>query len=170
METCERREDHEGGFTLVELIVVVAVIGILAAIVVVTLLGAQGKAKSKAATSNLRTALTSAKTLHTEQESYLVDDLATTVSRLQEQEPALTWKSAPATTPSEISVTSDADTAAFATKAQDGYCYYVVDDVSTAAGGTTFGKSATASVDCAAVADTTTAGITWAETTKAAGW
>ncbi|MDQ3756463.1 MAG: prepilin-type N-terminal cleavage/methylation domain-containing protein [Actinomycetota bacterium] len=160
----------EAGFTLVELLVVVAVIGILATIAVTSLLGAQGKANRKAAASNLRVALVSAKTLHTEEETYLVTDAATTITRLGRQEPGLTWQAAPATASEQISVASDPDTAALATKAGDGHCYYVVDDVSSAASGTMFGRSAATAADCPAVTDTTAAGITWATSPKLAGW
>src|SRR5687768_18050808 len=104
----------ESGFTLVELLVVVAILGILAAIAVGALLKAQNGAKTKAATSNLRTALTSAKTMRTETETYLVSTVEATVTKLAEHEPSLQWQSDPATTATEISVQADADTAALA--------------------------------------------------------
>jgi type IV pilus assembly protein PilA len=162
--------EREAGFSLVELLVVVMVIGILVAIAVPSFLGAQGSAKTKAATSNLRTALSSAKTVQTEEETYLVTDVATTVTKLEAAEPSLVWQEAPATEPEQISVVADTDTAALATRSKDGHCYYVVDDVSSVTGGVTYGKSVAAAADCPADLDTTTPGIAWAETPVAAGW
>jgi len=66
----QRRENDEQGFTLIELMVVVLIIAILLAIAIPTFLGAQNRAKDRAAQSDLRNALTAAKTLATDQEGY----------------------------------------------------------------------------------------------------
>jgi type IV pilus assembly protein PilA len=165
--TAPRRQD---GFTLVELLVVVLVLGILVVIAVPTFLRAQDGAKTKAATSNLRSALSSAKTMHAEHATYFVTDAVTTVTKFREQEPALTWQTAPSAAPEQIAVASDGDTAGLATRSRDGHCYYVVDDVSMVAGGTTFGRSAAQAATCTPALDTTTSGITWADSPKLAGW
>ena len=54
------------GFTLIELMVVVLIIAILIAIAIPTFLGAQDRAKDRAAQSDLRNALTAAKTIATD--------------------------------------------------------------------------------------------------------
>src|SRR5438552_16130717 len=63
-----RRRDE--GFTLIELMVVVLIIGILIAIAIPTFLGARKRAQDRAAQSTLRNTVTSAKTLFTDKEDY----------------------------------------------------------------------------------------------------
>ena len=65
------RRNRDDGFTLVELIVVVLVIGILLAVAVPTFLGARNRAHNRAAQSDLRSALVGAKAIFSGNGSYI---------------------------------------------------------------------------------------------------
>lgn len=67
LDTLRRRlGKNEEGFTLIELMVVVLIIAILIAIAIPTFLGAQNRARDRGAQSDLRNALTAAKTIATD--------------------------------------------------------------------------------------------------------
>jgi type IV pilus assembly protein PilA len=141
-----RQRGSEEGFTLIELMVVVLIIAILIAIAIPTFLGARARAQNRAAQSSLRNALTAAKTMYTDQNSFsAADENAST--GLTTVEPSLSYvaHTALSTGPKVVSVHAQATQWSAAAKSDSGNCY-LIKDVATGPG-TTFGSDTAANCD-----------------------
>jgi type IV pilus assembly protein PilA len=135
--------EREGGFTLIELMVVVLIIAILIAIAIPTFLGARQRAQNRAAQSSLRNALTAAKTMFTDNQTYAAAD--STATGLITVEPSLTYQAAAnlSTGPTNVSVgiTAPNTWSGAALTADGARCFFIRDTVGT---GTVFGTLAIA--------------------------
>jgi type IV pilus assembly protein PilA len=134
--------EREGGFTLIELMVVVLIIAILIAIAIPTFLGARQRAQDRAAQSNLRNALTAEKTYYTDKQVYVA---TAGVPELKAIEPSLTFDAAADTAPTQGSVgyaLNATGAITLSTKSASNTCFYLQDTPTGASAGTLYVSTA----------------------------
>jgi type IV pilus assembly protein PilA len=143
-------ENREGGFTLIELMVVVMIIAILVGIAIPAFLGARRRAQDTASKSNLRNALGTAQTIFTDNQAYLAT--AAMVTSLGSEEPSLTFQNdtTPSTAAKQISLATSAstvggtlDTIILASASGSGTCWFYrhVATAGLASSGTYYGTT-----------------------------
>lgn len=126
------QEGAEGGFTLIELMVVLLIMAILLAIAIPTFLGVSTSAKDRTAQANLNTAAQAAIAYYSNSQNFR--DSATMAGSLTASEPELSFVTGIVTARNQISVISDAPVGGvgqevlFATRSTSGRCWYLAEN------------------------------------------
>jgi prepilin-type N-terminal cleavage/methylation domain-containing protein len=122
-----RQSEGEGGFTLIEMFVVLIVIGILLGLAMVMFSNANKKAADRAAQSNARTGLVAQKTVYADRQQY--GDAA----QLQEEEGAIAFEPLPETglpgvepaVLGKVFVRVDDNVATLVSQSKSGTCFWL---------------------------------------------
>lgn len=117
--------DREAGFTMIEVMVVVLIIGILMAIGIPTYLGARNRAFDRASQTKLRVAENTAMAIYTDSASFA----DATVSEMAASEPNINWVDADVASsePNQVSIARSADGTQFgsASMSESNTCFYL---------------------------------------------
>ena len=144
------RLTDQGGFTLVELMVVVVIIAILIGIAVPVFIGLQRRAQDRAAESSLRDAFTAARAYQTDKNSYVGFDAAAG----EDIEHTLEWVDGPANAIHQVNIEAVTSTEVTLTSSSSSGQTFCMADSSTAASGAVRGVGDAANyAACAALED-----------------
>lgn len=139
-DEAQGQKKKQAGFTLIELMVVLLIIGILMAIAIPTYLSERNKANNTAAESTVRNALTALNAVYATQNYYGLpagSSASSFSAYMQTQEPSLTWSSSAVSAINDVSIVtgnsvnsgsgtaSDQGVEAVAW-APDGKCFYAL--------------------------------------------
>ena len=148
LRTLRARTHKDGGFTLIELMIVVLIVAILIAIGIPTFLGARTKGQDRAAQVDLRQGLLTSKSYYVDQESFAAANQAATEAAYESLEPTLDFTTIALSDKTLIGVGATADDVLLVKQSSSGTFWCIAE---TESAGTTFGTGAAlANVDTVA--------------------
>ncbi len=116
------------GLTLIEVTLVVMIIGILLLLGIPALQGAKKSAEDRSAQATLRIAVTNAKAIRAETDTFADADPAALIKA----EPSLRFTAGASTEPKLVSVDNRADAIVLAARSDSGICYVIADGANAA--------------------------------------